>query len=134
MNKLYLDTNVILDFIIRRQGVNFIKAQKIFKQIEAGKIKIWLSILVIDEVIWTIEKFYNIKRTAYLQPLIDLFSLKGVKTLEIKKRDLFAVFKILGQKPVSFVDAYLFYFSQNQGKVISFDKDFIKLGARVYQP
>lgn len=133
MNKFYLDTNVILDFIIRRQGKNFIKAQKIFQQIEAGKIEVWLSILVIDETIWTIERFYKIARTDYLQQLIDLFSLKGIKPLEIKKKDLFVVFKILWQKNVSFVDAYLFFLSQNQGQIISFDKDFIKLNAKIYK-
>ncbi|KKS80373.1 MAG: PilT protein domain protein [Candidatus Beckwithbacteria bacterium GW2011_GWA2_43_10] len=134
MNKLYLDTNVILDFVVRQQGKNFIKARKIFQQIEAGKIKVWLSILVIDETIWTIERFYKITRADYLQQLIDLFSLKGIKPLEIKKKDLFAIFKILWQKNVSFTDAYLYFLSQAEGKVISFDKDFIKLSAKIYQP
>ncbi|MEK7513886.1 MAG: PIN domain-containing protein [Patescibacteria group bacterium] len=133
MNKLYLDTNVILDFVIRQQGENFIKAKKIFKQIEAGKIGVQLSILVINETIWTIERVYKIKRVKYLQGLIDLFSLKGVKILEMKKRDLFAVFKIIWQKNVSFVDAYLFFLSQNKGEIISFDKDFIKLNAKMYK-
>jgi len=134
MNKLYLDTNVILDFIVRQQGENFIKAKKIFKQIEAEKTEVQLSILVINEAIWTIERVYKIKRTEYLQGLIDLFSLKSIKTLEIKKKDLFAIFKILWQKNVSFVDAYLFFLSQDQGQIISFDKDFIKLSAKIYQP
>ena len=133
MNKLYLDTNVILDFVIRQQGENFIKAKKIFKQIEAGKIGVQLRILVINETIWTIERVYKIKRVKYLQGLIDLFSLKGVKILEMKKRDLFAVFKIIWQKNVSFVDAYLFFLSQNKGEIISFDKDFIKLNAKMYK-
>lgn len=133
MNKFYLDTNVILDFIIRRQGQNFIKAQKIFQQIEAGKINVWLSILVIDETIWTIERFYKIARTDYFQQLIDLFSLKGIKIIEIKKKELSEIFKILWQKNVSFPDAYLAYLSQNQGQVISFDKDFVKLGAKIYK-
>ena len=133
MNKLYLDTNVILDFVIRQQGENFIKAKKIFKQIEAGKIGVQLSILVINETIWTIERVYKIKRVKYLQGLIDLFSLKGVKILVMKKRDLFAVFKIIWQKNVSFVDAYLFFLSQNKGEIISFDKDFIKLNAKMYK-
>jgi len=133
MNKLYLDTNVILDFIIRRQGKNFEAAQKIFQQIEAGKINVWLSVLVIDEAMWTIERFYKIARADYLQQLIDLFSLKGIKPLEIKKRDLFAIFKILWQKNVSFTDAYLYFLSQAEGKVISFDKDFVKLNAKIYK-
>lgn len=133
MDKLYLDTNIILDFIIRKQGSNFVKAQKIFQKIEFGKIKVFLSILVIDELIWTIERFYKISRADHLQQLIDLFSLKGITVFEIKKKDLFAIFKILSQKSVSFVDAYLFFLSQDKGKVISFDKDFIKLGAKIYK-
>lgn len=133
MSKFFLDTNVILDFIIRRQGENFKKAQKIFNQIETGKIKVWLSILVIDEAIWTIERAYKIKRPEYLQGLIDLFSLKEIKILEIKKKNLFAIFKILWQKNVSFTDAYLYFLSKDDGKIISFDKDFVKLGAKIYK-
>lgn len=133
MSKFFLDTNVILDFIIRRQGENFKKAQKIFNQIETGKIKVWLSILVIDEAIWTIERAYKIKRAEYLQGLIDLFSLKEIKILEIKKKNLFAIFKILWQKNVSFTDAYLYFLSKDDGKIISFDKDFVKLGAKIYK-
>ena len=98
MNKLYLDTNVILDFVIRQQGENFIKAKKIFKQIEAGKIGVQLSILVINETIWTIERVYKIKRVKYLQGLIDLFSLKGVKILEMKKETYLLFLKLYGKK------------------------------------
>lgn len=82
---------------------------------------------------WTIERFYKIARADYLQQLIDLFSLKGIKPLEIKKRDLFAIFKILWQENVSFTDAYLYFLSQAEGKVISFDKDFVKLNAKIYK-
>lgn len=132
MSKLFLDTNVILDFIIRKQGENFAKAEKVFEQIETGKIKIWLSILVVSEAIWTIEKYYKLKRAEYFQELTDLFSLNGIKTVEIKKKDLFNVLKIFGQKNVSFPDAYLYYLSSGGGQIISFDRHFFILGAKVY--
>lgn len=133
MSKLLLDTNVILDFIIRKQGENFVRAQNIFEKVEAGKIKVFLSILIVSETIWAIEKYYKINRAGYFQNLVDLFSLKGIKIIEIKKKELSEIFKILWQKNVSFPDAYLAYLSQNQGQVISFDKDFVKLGAKIYK-
>ncbi len=131
MNKLFLDTNVILDFVLKRQGENFIRAKEIFRQIEAGKIRVYLSILVVDEAMWTIERTYKIKREKYLQGFIDLISQKGIKIVEIKKRDLFEIIKILWQKNVSFPDAYLYWLSQD-GQMISFDKHFVRLGAKVY--
>ena len=131
MNKLFLDTNVILDFVLKRQGENFIRAKEIFRQIEAGKIRVYLSILVVDEAMWTIERTYKIKREKYLQGFIDLISQKGIKIVEIKKRDLFEIIKILWQKNVSFSDAYLYWLSQD-GQMISFDKHFVRLGAKVY--
>lgn len=133
MNKLYLDTNVLLDFILKRPGENFIRAKEVFKRIEAGKIRIYLSILIIDEAIWTIERTYKVSRDQYFQGFVDLISQKGIRIIEIKKKDLFAIFKILWQKNVSFPDAYLFYLSQEQGQIISFDRDFVKLGAKIYK-
>lgn len=134
MNNLYLDTNVILAFILTREGKNYNQARKIFEQIETGKIKIWVSILVIDETMWTIERVYKIKREQYLQSFIDLLSQKTIKIIEVKKRELFNIFKVMWQKNVSFPDAYLFYLSQQQGQIVSFDKDFVKLGAKIYKP
>lgn len=133
MNKIYLDTNIILDFIIRKEGDHFVQAKKIFEKVENGKLKVLLSILVVNEVIWAAEKYYKISRDEYFQQLVDLLSLKGIKTIEIKKKDLFAIFRILWQKNVSFPDAYLFYLSQEQGQIISFDKDFVKLGAKIFK-
>jgi len=132
MSKLYLDTNVILDFIIRKEGEHFVQAQKVFEKVETGKLKILLSILVVNETIWTAEKYYKIKRDEYFQELVDLLSLKGIKTIEIKKRELFEIFKILWQKNVSFPDAYLYWLSKETGQVISFDRHFVSLGAKVY--
>lgn len=134
MNKLYLDTNVLLDFILKRPGKNFSRAKEVFKQIETGKIRIYLSILIIDEAIWTIERTYKVSRDQYFQGFVDLISQKGIIIIEIKKKELSKIFKILWQKNVSFPDAYLFFLSQNQGQIISFDKDFIKLNAKIYKP
>lgn len=134
MSKLFLDTNVILDFLVRKEGEYFVQAKRIFEKIENGELKILLSVLVVNEAIWVTEKFYKIKRDVYFQDLVNLFSLKGIKTIEIKKKDLFAILKILWKKNVSFPDAYLFYLSQGQGQIISFDNDFVKLGAKIYQP
>lgn len=133
MNRIYLDTNLILDFLIRKEGEHFVQAERIFEKIENGELKVLLSVLVVNEAIWVTEKFYKIKRDDYFQDLVNLFSFKGIKTVEIKKKDLFAIFKILWKKNVSFPDAYLFYLSQEQGQIISFDKDFVKLGAKIYK-
>ena len=87
---------------------------------------------MINETIWTIERVYKIKRVKYLQGLIDLFSLKGVKILEMKKETYLLFLKLYGKK-CELCRRLFVFLSQNKGEIISFDKDFIKLNAKMYK-
>ncbi len=130
MNKVYLDTNVIIRLLTKDKAHQYQQAKKVFKRIEKGKIKAYLSILVVNEIIWIAENFYNLERDQYLPILLKLFSLKQIKCIEIKKAWLLDLLKNLIKKKVDFTDFYLSKICAKGEKVASFDHDFKSLGVK----
>ncbi|MFH1840703.1 MAG: PIN domain-containing protein [Candidatus Shapirobacteria bacterium] len=126
MRILVLDTNVFVRFLIKDVPRQFIQTEKIFQQIEAGKIQAKVSILVIDELIWVLENYYQVKREVFLDQLLYLFALKNLKVLETKKSLIVKILEKMKNNKIDFTDFYLAAVVPiNQ--IFSFDKDFKKL-------
>ncbi len=126
MKEFIIDTNVFIRYLIRDVPRQFEKAKKLFSDIENQKIKGFVSILVINEIIWILENYYELKRPSYIPKLIKLFALKNIKIAEIEKDIIFKIFETMQKGNVDFTDLYLFYTS-DKDKIFSFDSDFKKI-------
>ena len=126
MKELILDTNVFIRFFIKDVPSQFEKTREIFEKIEKREIKGFVSILVVNEIIWILENFYNLKREIYLPKLLKLLLLDNIKVIEVKKNLLIKVLQQMQKQKFDFADLYL---SQIAGekKIFTFDKDFKKL-------
>lgn len=102
-----LDTNYILRFLLGDIKLQFEKAKLLFKSIEAGRKKGILSVLVVNELIWVLERFYKLERKDFIPLILRLVSIKGIKILEIKKSVLIAILRKVETSSLSFVDVYL---------------------------
>lgn len=119
---IVIDTNVFIRYLVKDNEEQFQFAKKIFKEIESKKTKAFVSILVINEIIWVLENYYEIKREDYLPKLITLFSLKNFQIIEIAKKKLIEIFEMMLKKNIDFTDIYLLN-SFSKEKIVSFDKD-----------
>ena len=54
MKKLFLDTNILLDYYLNRAGAN--EAEMIFKQADAGKIELFVSVLTFANLAYVIKR------------------------------------------------------------------------------
>lgn len=90
------------------------------------KIKALLSILVVNEIIWIMDKYYKIDRLIYVSKLLQLLYLKSIKIIEMGKDMLISILKEAEKSKIDFTDLYLYY-TQDINKIISFDKDFKKI-------
>jgi predicted nucleic acid-binding protein len=128
MKQILIDTNITLRLLIGDVPDQLTKAKLIFADIENAKIVGLISILVVNELIWILEYFYNKPRNEYLPLLSKLFSLKNIKTLEIKKPLLFQIFNKMEKYKLDFTDIYLWFLSQEKAiKISTFDKKLLKL-------
>lgn len=126
MNQLYLDTNVLLRYFLGDIPDQFEEVKKLIEEIEKGDKTGFLSILVINELIWILEKYYHLKRTVYIPKLIKLFFIDGIKIMELKKDTLIKILEMMQKKNIDFTDMYLAHIAPIE-QIVSFDRDFKKL-------
>ena len=103
----------------------FKQAKKILEDIEKEKLKAFVSILVINEIIWIMKKYYEVERNIYIPKLIQVILLKNIEIIEIDKKMLFMILQKFLKTNLDFTDLYLLY-TQSERKILSFDRDFKK--------
>lgn len=130
MKEIIIDTNVFVRFLIKDVLSQFEKAQKVFEKIEKGEIKGLVSILVINEMVWVLENFYELKRENYIPQLLKLLLLKHLKIIETKKSLIIRTLQRMEKQKFDFTDLYLSQIADAR-KVFSFDKDFQKISKEV---
>ena len=136
MNKVFVDTNLILRYLtndIPEQAVLF---ENILKRALTGEIDLIVNTMVIAEIVWTLQSFYK-----YPKNKIDeiVSSIVASEAFEIQERDILLQsledFQTLN---IDFIDAYIGNWMKMQGihKVVTFNlKDFKRISdINVYQP
>ncbi|HSW96330.1 MAG TPA: PIN domain-containing protein [Candidatus Saccharimonadales bacterium] len=126
MNELLLDSNIILRHLLQDIPLQSTNATELIDSIEKGEKVGFLSILVINEVIWILKRFYKIERKNFLPQLITILQINNIKCLEIKKANLIKILERMKKREIDFTDVYLSEIAGNR-KIASFDKDFKKL-------
>ena len=63
MASFFVDTNVFLRFLTNDDPAKAKRAETLFRDALRGKIKLATSLLVIAEIIWTLESFYKLEKS-----------------------------------------------------------------------
>src|SRR3989344_3188698 len=107
MNEVWLDTNVLVRLLVGDVASQKLKAEKLFADVEAGRLKARLSILVVNEIIWILDRYYGLSRSDYMPELSKLIALKQIRVMEMRKVDLLKLLADLAMRQIDFTDAYL---------------------------
>lgn len=126
MKDVFVDSNVLIRFITRDVEEQYQEARNFFESIEEREVNALVSILVINEVVWILEKFYKIKRRIFLPQLIKLLILKNIKIIEAEKELIAKVLEKMIKRKQDFTDIYLSQIAKKE-QIFSFDQDFEKL-------
>jgi uncharacterized protein len=62
VDRLFVDTNVFLRFITRDDLDKAARARELFQSAVDGKVALEISLLVVAEIVWTLESFYQLDR------------------------------------------------------------------------
>lgn len=123
---ILIDTNIVLRLILDDDSVLSPRARSIFEKIGKGKIKVFLSLLTLSEIVFTLERSYKIPRSEIVKSLLQLFR---VKSLTIERQKLAEkAFIFYANKNISFPDAYHVALMEKKriNNIVSFDSDFDK--------
>jgi predicted nucleic acid-binding protein len=122
MQENILDTNIFIRFLIHDIDDQFKKAKDILEKIEQGEVEGQVSILVINEMIWILENFYDLKRDIYIPEILKLLALKNMKIIEVSKDLIIKILEQMQENKIDFTDLYLFNIAKEK-KNVSFDQD-----------
>lgn len=126
MKEIILDTNVLARYLLADIPEQYQQATQIFARIEKGEVYGLISILVLDELIWTLENYYSFKRKDYIPSILKILYHKKIKIIEAKKEVVINTLERMKKTNIDFTDIYL---SEIKGTrtILSFDQDFEKL-------
>jgi|SRR3989344_3101132 len=123
---IFLDTNVILRFVLDDNPELSPKAAAIFDTIQNSKTKIYLPPVIVAEIVYVLLKVYKTSRIEISQKLLPILKIPAIKT---DHKDIYSkVLKIFVNKNIDFEDAVMVVLMEKKGttQLYSFDGDFDK--------
>jgi predicted nucleic acid-binding protein len=126
MKEIYVDANVFLRFVLWDSPELAEEAEKFLRSSIEGKQKLLTSDLVIAEIVWTLESFYEKSKKQIAEFIQGILS---TPNLTVENTDLVAVaVRIYEEKNIDFIDAYSYaYMKKHKIPVIkTFDRKHFK--------
>ena len=127
MEKIFVDTNIFLRFLIKDSEASYSKSFSLFKKASEGKINLLTSTLVIFEIVWTLESFYKVEKSEIVEKVLGILNLPN---LEVEKAEILLQALILWKdENIDFADAYNYCFllGESVDCIYSYDKHFDRL-------
>jgi predicted nucleic acid-binding protein len=134
MKRLWVDANVMLRFLTKDPPALAGRAARLMARAERGEIVLYVSPLVLTEIIRVLKSFYRYAMTEIAQALIALVSASGI---EVDDRALsIRAVELSRDRNVDFVDAYLaLQAAAHKEPVCTFDEaDFKRLPVEWVMP
>jgi predicted nucleic-acid-binding protein len=133
VTRLWVDANVLLRFLTGEPEDLAEKAARLMSRADRGEIVLFVSSLVIAEVIWVLKSFYRRSLEEIAGVVVPLMGADGI---EVEDREvLIQATELARDKNVDFVDAVLALRAARRGEAVcSFDGDFKRLPAQRVVP
>lgn len=124
-----LDTNIILRFLLADDPAQSPKATILMTNIAEGQTNAELKDFILLELAWVLEVSCQVPRREIADKLINVLNLSGI----VNTNRSILIQALLNYKTtkIDLADCLLAAYSSPDRPVISFDKDFRKLGAHL---
>jgi len=134
--KYFLDSNIFLRFYTdEKNNKVFQDCSKLFEIIKDGEIKAKTSHLVMAEVVWTLQSTYKASKNQVSKVATSVESIPNLKIEDDFVTNL--AHQLFKDHSVKYIDALIASNPEIQSKkmtVVSYDKDFDKLGIKRLEP
>jgi uncharacterized protein len=124
---IFLDTNIFLRYFEQNNIIESKKVEELFKRIVSGNLLCFTSTMVISEIIWVLEKYYD-----WVKPEVcdNIEFILNTPNIKIKERNILrSAISIYREFNIDFIDAYNYAFVRvsNSSAIYSYDLHFDKL-------
>lgn len=126
VREAFIDTNILLRYLLDDIPEQADAVESLLKQALRGEIVLKTNAMVIAEIIWTCESYYNLPREEIRNKVLTILNTPG---LVVADSDLLAeAVLIYADKNIVFIDAYNGCWMKDQGvaTVYTFDEKHYK--------
>lgn len=130
-----VDSNVILRFFLGDDAAQSVQAKSFIQKLELGKDEALITDIVFAEVVWVLNKIYEIPRSEISERFSKLINYRGIRT--IFSKDLYEEsLRLYAKHSADIQDILLAVLArQRDGTVVTFDKtDYSKLNCKHHEP
>lgn len=133
LNNYWLDANVILRYLTKDNKILSPKSKIIIDNIANYKCFAYVNTLVLHEVIYILENVYDVNRKDISESIYNFISISHINIVDIHKQYLKLALEDYSKTKIDFPDCvYKQICKENKYRLLSFDKDFEKLGVKTY--
>lgn len=134
MKTVFLDTNIFLRFFTEKESRQGRECRQLFLLMEKNKLKGVICAVVLLEIYFTLKSFYRYATHACAKRLERILELRNLKIDD--RFDYAKALELIMKKGVKFNDCLIasLKFFETGGVIISYDRDFDKLGLRRAEP
>jgi predicted nucleic-acid-binding protein len=126
VEEIFVDTNVFLRFFVRDIESFYQKAKELFEKAEKGNLRLETNEMVIAEIVWVLESYYNFSRIEIKEVIDTIIETRNIKVASHSKiRD---AIKLYASDRMDYIDAYniVYIKAKDCEKVATFDKRHFK--------
>lgn len=118
---IFVDTNVFLRFFVRDAESLYQKARELFEKAEKGEAKLETSDIVIAEIVWVLESYYDFSKDEIKEVVDTILETKNIRVAN-HSRVKEAINNYIAGK-LDFIDAYNIAYIKSKGskKIATFD-------------
>lgn len=127
IDRVCLDTNVLLRFLLEDDSVLYKQAKKIFKEAERGQLLIYLDEVILAEAIWVLLSVYKLEKRVICQTMTKLLVCKWL--VNPRKELMLKAIGLWSRTKLHYPDCWLFLLSESLGfEMKTFDLDLMRMG------
>ena len=130
-----IDSNIFLRVIVRDEERTWQDCVNILSAVEQNRIMSYIPMVVAAEVQYVLKSFYGFEKPAIVKALTGIIATKHLRTVDDLSLSL--AVKLFEDYNVKFVDCLLASSKRVQSgsaAILSYDRDFDKLGIRRVEP
>jgi predicted nucleic-acid-binding protein len=122
MTELFIDTNVFLRFLTNDDAAKANRAEKLFRNAVSGKQHLRTSLLVIAEIVWTLESFYKLPKKDIAEKVTTILNTPNLVCPEARLIRL--ALDLYVEQNIDFIDAYHSYYLKEEElpSIVTFDR------------
>ncbi len=119
-----IDANIILRFLTNDEPSQAADCAELLQKVELNIEEVYIPDLVIADIVWTLEKYYQVDKGEIQELMGRILALRGLKSSS--KNTVYRALEIYVDHNIDWTDAFISaqMLSAGQEEIYSYDRDF----------